>query len=167
MTFPVINGLLDFKNLPHGLTSKEPSCSPWIYGTINEFFTLLVRKLGRIPSALIHAISNWHSTQYHSWTIHQWKNCFHWCRQKRVSPDEVLLAQKTPFRISLQNDKYIFYKLNGFNEPSLKHVFIASLPSELQLDLQKKLTVTNLDIADISLGKIFQMAMLCLDKICE
>ena len=61
----------------------------------------------------------------------------------------------------------LFYKLNGFNEPSLKHVFIASLPSELQPDLQRKLTATNLSIADISLGKIFQMAMLCLDKICE
>ncbi|KAH9792660.1 hypothetical protein KPL71_004219 [Citrus sinensis] len=61
----------------------------------------------------------------------------------------------------------LFYKLNGFNEPSLKHVFIASLPSELQLDLQRKLTATNLSIADISLGNIFQMAMLSLDKICE
>ena len=61
----------------------------------------------------------------------------------------------------------LFYKLNGFNEPCLKHVFIASLPSELQPDLQRKLTATNLRIADISLGKIFQMAMLCLDKICE
>ncbi|KAH9769451.1 hypothetical protein KPL71_012007 [Citrus sinensis] len=61
----------------------------------------------------------------------------------------------------------LFYKLNGFNEPSLKHVFIASLPSELQLDLQRKLTATNMSIADISLGKIFQMAMLSLDKICE
>ncbi|KAH9734775.1 hypothetical protein KPL71_017498 [Citrus sinensis] len=61
----------------------------------------------------------------------------------------------------------LFYKLNGFNEPSLKHVFIASLPPELQLDLQRKLTATNLSIADISLGKIFQMAMLSLDKICE
>ncbi|KAH9780705.1 hypothetical protein KPL71_008179 [Citrus sinensis] len=61
----------------------------------------------------------------------------------------------------------LFYKLNGFNEPSLKHVFIASLPSELQPDLQRKLTTTNLSIADISLGKIFQMAMLSLDKICE
>ena len=50
----------------------------------------------------------------------------------------------------------LFYKLNGFNEPS-----------ELQPDLQRKLTATNLNIADISLGKIFQMAMLCLDKICE
>ncbi|KAH9668421.1 hypothetical protein KPL70_021414 [Citrus sinensis] len=61
----------------------------------------------------------------------------------------------------------LFYKLNGFNEPSLKHVFIASLPPELQPDLQRKLTATNLSIADISLGKIFQMAMLSLDKICE
>ncbi|KAH9680133.1 hypothetical protein KPL71_026430 [Citrus sinensis] len=61
----------------------------------------------------------------------------------------------------------LFYKLNGFNEPSLKHVFIASLPSELQPDLQRKLTATNLSIVDISLGKIFQMAMFCLDKICE
>ncbi|KAH9792736.1 hypothetical protein KPL71_004255 [Citrus sinensis] len=61
----------------------------------------------------------------------------------------------------------LFYKLNGFNEPSLKHVFIASLPSELQPDLQRKLTATNLSISDISFGKIFQMAMLSLDKICE
>ena len=57
----------------------------------------------------------------------------------------------------------LFYKLNGFNEPSLKHVFTASLPSELQ----RQLTVTNLCIADISIGKIFQTVMLCLDKICE
>ena len=61
----------------------------------------------------------------------------------------------------------LFYKLNGFNEPSLKYVFIASLPSELQPNLQRKLAATNLHIVDISLGKIFQTTMLCLDKICE
>ena len=61
----------------------------------------------------------------------------------------------------------MFYKLNCLNEPSLKHVFIASLPSELQPDLQRKLAATNLNIAYISLGKFFQIAMLCLDKICE
>ena len=44
-------------------------------------------------------------------------------------------------------------------------VWQASLPYELQPDLQRKLTATNLSIADISLGKIFQMAMLSLDKI--
>ena len=29
----------------------------------------------------------------------------------------------------------LFYKLNGFNEPTLKHVFLASLPDELQPDI--------------------------------
>ena len=48
-----------------------------------------------------------------------------------------------------------------------KHVFIASLPIELQHELQRQLTATNLSITEISLGKIFQTAMLCLDKICE
>ena len=57
----------------------------------------------------------------------------------------------------------LYYKLNGFNDPSLKHVFAASLPSELQ----RQLTAFNLDIANVSLGKIFQLTMLCLDKICE
>ena len=61
----------------------------------------------------------------------------------------------------------LFYRLNGFNEPSFKHVFIASLPTELQPDLQRQLNATNLSIADISFGKIFQVAMQCLDKICE
>ena len=50
----------------------------------------------------------------------------------------------------------LFYKLNGFNEPSLKHVFIASLPTKLQPDLQRKITATNLSIADISLARFFK-----------
>ena len=61
----------------------------------------------------------------------------------------------------------LYYKLNGFNYPSLKHVFAASLTPELQPELQRQLTAFNLDIANVSLGKIFQLTMLCLDKICE
>ncbi|KAH9780591.1 hypothetical protein KPL71_008136 [Citrus sinensis] len=61
----------------------------------------------------------------------------------------------------------LYYKLNGFNNPALKHVFIASLPPELQPELQRQLTAFNLDIANISLGKIFQLTMLCLDRLCE
>ena len=57
----------------------------------------------------------------------------------------------------------LYYKLNGFNDPSLKHVFAASLPPELQ----RQLIAFNLDIANVSLGKIFQLTMLCLNKICE
>ncbi|KAH9658159.1 hypothetical protein KPL70_023380 [Citrus sinensis] len=56
----------------------------------------------------------------------------------------------------------LFYKLNGFNEPTLKHVFLASLPDELQPDIQRHLTASNL-----SLGKIFQLAKTYLDKLCE
>ncbi|KAH9686146.1 hypothetical protein KPL70_014257 [Citrus sinensis] len=38
----------------------------------------------------------------------------------------------------------LYYKLNGFNDPSLKHVFAASLPPELQ----RQLTTFNLDITN-------------------
>ncbi|KAH9686204.1 hypothetical protein KPL70_014285 [Citrus sinensis] len=61
----------------------------------------------------------------------------------------------------------LFYKLNGFNEPTLKHVFLASLPDELQPDIQRQLTASNLALDNISLGKIFQLAKTCLDKLCE
>ncbi|KAH9685483.1 hypothetical protein KPL70_013980 [Citrus sinensis] len=61
----------------------------------------------------------------------------------------------------------LFYKLNGFNEPTLKHVFLASLPEELQPDIQRQLTASNLSIDNISLGKIFQLAKTCLAKLCE
>ncbi|KAH9649366.1 hypothetical protein KPL70_025951 [Citrus sinensis] len=61
----------------------------------------------------------------------------------------------------------LFYKLNGFNEPTLKHVFLASLPEDLQPDIQRQLTASNLVLDNISLGKIFQLAKTCLDKLCE
>ncbi|KAH9697703.1 hypothetical protein KPL71_023720 [Citrus sinensis] len=61
----------------------------------------------------------------------------------------------------------LFYKLNGFNEPTLKHVFLASLPDELQPNIQRQLTASNLSLDNISLGKIFQLAKTCLDKLCE
>ncbi|KAH9724588.1 hypothetical protein KPL70_007541 [Citrus sinensis] len=61
----------------------------------------------------------------------------------------------------------LFYKLNGFNEPTLKHVFRASLPDELQPDIQRQLTASNLVLDNISLCKIFQLAKTCLDKLCE
>ncbi|KAH9751001.1 hypothetical protein KPL71_014108 [Citrus sinensis] len=61
----------------------------------------------------------------------------------------------------------LFYKLNRFNEPTLKHVFRASLPDELQPDIQRQLTASNLDLDNISLGQIFQLAKTCLDKLCE
>ncbi|KAH9671291.1 hypothetical protein KPL70_017315 [Citrus sinensis] len=46
----------------------------------------------------------------------------------------------------------LFYKLNGFNEPTLKYVFLASLLKELQPDIQRQLTASNLVLDNISLG---------------
>ena len=54
-----------------------------------------------------------------------------------------------------------------YNDPTLKHVFLASLPEELQPDIQRQLTSLNLTIDTISLGKIFQIAKGCLEKLCE
>ncbi|KAH9734733.1 hypothetical protein KPL71_017477 [Citrus sinensis] len=61
----------------------------------------------------------------------------------------------------------LFYKLNGFNDSTLKHVFLASLLEELQPDIQRQFTAHNLNIDNISLGKIFQIAKGCLEKLCE
>ncbi|KAH9705019.1 hypothetical protein KPL70_011708 [Citrus sinensis] len=61
----------------------------------------------------------------------------------------------------------LFYKLNGFNDQTLKHVLLASLPEELQPDIQRQLTSLNLTIDTISLGKIFQITKGCLEKLCE
>ncbi|KAH9801803.1 hypothetical protein KPL71_001165 [Citrus sinensis] len=61
----------------------------------------------------------------------------------------------------------LFYKLNGFNDHTLKHVFLASLPTDLQQEIQRQLTVHNLNLDNISLGKIFQIAKGCLEKLYE
>ncbi|XP_015389838.1 uncharacterized protein LOC107178762 [Citrus sinensis] len=61
----------------------------------------------------------------------------------------------------------MYYKLNGFNYPSLKHVFVASLPKEIQPELQRQFTIHQLDIANLSLGKIYQLAINCLERLCE
>ncbi|KAH9801794.1 hypothetical protein KPL71_001159 [Citrus sinensis] len=61
----------------------------------------------------------------------------------------------------------MYYKLNGFNDPSLKHVFVASLPKEIKPELQRQFTVHQLDIANLSLEKIYQLAVNCLERLCE
>ena len=35
----------------------------------------------------------------------------------------------------------LFYKLNGFNDHTLKHVFLASLPTELQQKIQRSFVI--------------------------
>ena len=59
----------------------------------------------------------------------------------------------------------LYYKLNGFNDPTLRHVFLASLPKELQQKIQHQLAAHRLNIDTLSLGKLFQIALGCLDKL--
>ncbi|KAH9698087.1 hypothetical protein KPL71_023875 [Citrus sinensis] len=61
----------------------------------------------------------------------------------------------------------LYYKLNGFNDPILRHVFVASLPKELLPELQRQLKVHNLEVSNLSLGKIYQFAIGCLEKLYE
>ena len=66
-----------------------------------------------------------------------------------------------------QRMSILFYKLNGFNDPTLKHVFLAPLPEELQPEIQRQFAAHNINIDNISLGKIFQITKGCLEKLCE
>ncbi|KAL0386398.1 UNVERIFIED_CONTAM: polyprotein [Sesamum latifolium] len=60
-----------------------------------------------------------------------------------------------------------FYMLNGLNDPNLKHVFLASLPQELQPEIQRMIASTRRDVAQLSLGEFHQMTFAALDKLCE
>ena len=61
----------------------------------------------------------------------------------------------------------MYYKLNCFNDPSLKHIFVAFLPKEIQPELQRQFIIHQLDIANLLLGKIYQLAINCLERLCE
>ena len=43
--------------------------------------------------------------------------------------------KRNHFEMHYKRMRMLYYKLNGFNDPTLKHVFIASLPLELQPEL--------------------------------
>ncbi|KAL0455354.1 UNVERIFIED_CONTAM: hypothetical protein Slati_0874600 [Sesamum latifolium] len=57
-----------------------------------------------------------------------------------------------------------FYMLN---DPNLKHVFLASLPQELQPEIQRMIASTRRDVAQLSLGEFHQITFAALDKLCE
>ena len=61
----------------------------------------------------------------------------------------------------------LYYKLNGFNDATLRHVFLASLPEEFQPEIQRQLAAHKLNIDTLSLGKLFQITLGCLNKLCE
>ncbi|KAI9169507.1 hypothetical protein LWI28_013325 [Acer negundo] len=59
-----------------------------------------------------------------------------------------------------------FHILGGINDPSLKHIYLSSLPQELQDDVQRRLDTSGKSIADTTLGEIHMYTIGALDKLC-
>ncbi|QHN76859.1 polyprotein [Arachis hypogaea] len=60
-----------------------------------------------------------------------------------------------------------YYPLGGNNNPPLKQVFIASLPDELQPEIQRMMMALRKEVATTTIGEIYQLALAVLDKLCE
>ena len=60
-----------------------------------------------------------------------------------------------------------FYKLNGYNDPNLKHTYAASLPEELHDEMQRLIQAMQQKVTDMSLGEIHQIALKALNKLCD
>ena len=60
-----------------------------------------------------------------------------------------------------------YYPLGGNNNPPLKQVFIASLPDELQPEIQRMMMTLRKEVATTTIGEIYQLALAALDKLCE
>ena len=60
-----------------------------------------------------------------------------------------------------------FYLLNGLNDPSLKNTYVASLPEEIQPELNKMVAAAQTDFSTMSMGQIHQFTMEVVDKLCR
>ncbi|MED6142436.1 hypothetical protein PIB30_113644, partial [Stylosanthes scabra] len=60
-----------------------------------------------------------------------------------------------------------YYSLGGNTNPPLKHVFVASLPDELQPEMQRMMVALRKEVPTTSIGEIYQIALAALDKLCE
>ncbi|KAH9697801.1 hypothetical protein KPL71_023762 [Citrus sinensis] len=61
----------------------------------------------------------------------------------------------------------LFHKIGGINDHTLKHVFLSSLPEELQPEIRRQIANAQLDINNLSLGRLFQLALMSLDYLCD
>lgn len=50
-----------------------------------------------------------------------------------------------------------FYLLNGLNDPSLKNIYVASLPSDIQPKLNRMAMASQKDFKIMIMGQIHQM----------
>jgi hypothetical protein len=60
-----------------------------------------------------------------------------------------------------------FYLLNGINDLSLKHVFFASFPEELQHDIEKLIDSTKRSFESFSLGELSHIVKEAFKLLCE
>jgi hypothetical protein len=60
-----------------------------------------------------------------------------------------------------------FYVLNGINDPSLKRVFFASFPEELQHDMERLIQSTNRNFDTFGLGELSHIVQEALKIMCE
>ncbi|KAH9697817.1 hypothetical protein KPL71_023772 [Citrus sinensis] len=61
----------------------------------------------------------------------------------------------------------LFHKIGGINDHTLKHVFLSSLPEELQPEIRHQIANAQLDINNLSLGRLFQLALVSLNYLCD
>jgi hypothetical protein len=60
-----------------------------------------------------------------------------------------------------------FYLLNGINDPSLKYVFFASFPEELQHDMEKLIDSTKRPFESFGLGELSHIVKEASKLLCE
>ena len=60
-----------------------------------------------------------------------------------------------------------FYQLNGYNDLSLKTIYVSSLREELQAEMYQMITAMQRDIVNMTLGEIHQTCLAELDKLCS
>ncbi|KAK3210864.1 hypothetical protein Dsin_015570 [Dipteronia sinensis] len=59
-----------------------------------------------------------------------------------------------------------YHILGGINDQSLKHVYVNSLSTELQEELQRRIDSSGKPFNDITLGEIHMFTLGTLDKLC-
>ncbi|KAH9649410.1 hypothetical protein KPL70_025977 [Citrus sinensis] len=94
-----------------------------------------------------------------------------WLDLQMVKPDAELSTVLKEFRSDLhyhfKRMSALFYKIGGINDHTLKHVFLSSLPEELQPEIRRQIANAQLDINNLSLGRLFQLALVSLDYLCD
>ncbi|KAH9734820.1 hypothetical protein KPL71_017519 [Citrus sinensis] len=69
--------------------------------------------------------------------------------------------QRSDLHYHFKRMSALFHKIGGINDHTLKHVFLSSLPEELQPEIRRQIANAQLDINNLSLGRLFQLALVC------